>query len=68
MRQYVETDLEADREVANTLAELIIGGSLVSIVIGDEPDDSSSDDEDDQGGRGPGRVSATFTNPFTDHM
>jgi hypothetical protein len=30
MRQYVETDLEADREVANTLAELIIGGFAVT--------------------------------------
>jgi hypothetical protein len=30
MKQYVQTDLEADRQVANTLAELIIGGSLVS--------------------------------------
>src|SRR6266568_5387464 len=28
MRQYVQTDLEADREVANTLAELIVGGWL----------------------------------------
>ena len=27
MKQYVQTDLEADRRVANTLAELIIGGS-----------------------------------------
>jgi hypothetical protein len=27
MKQYVETDLEADRQVATTLAELIIGGS-----------------------------------------
>ena len=26
MKQYVQTDLEADRQVANTLAELIIGG------------------------------------------
>ena len=31
MRQYVQTDLEADRQVANTLAELIIGGSLASV-------------------------------------
>ena len=31
MKLYVETDLEADRQVANTLAELIIGGSLVSV-------------------------------------
>ena len=30
MRQYVQTDLEADREVANTLADLIIGGLLVT--------------------------------------
>lgn len=27
-KQYVQTDLEADRQVANTLAELISGGSL----------------------------------------
>jgi hypothetical protein len=26
MKQYVQTDLEADRQVANTLAELITGG------------------------------------------
>ncbi len=38
MRQYVETDLEADREVANTLAELIIGGSLASVLVGTGPD------------------------------
>jgi integrase len=30
MKQYVQTDLEADRRVATTLAELIIGGSLAS--------------------------------------
>jgi hypothetical protein len=30
MKQYVQTDLEADRQVANTLAELIIGGALTS--------------------------------------
>ena len=33
MRQYVQTDLEADRQVANTLAELIIGGSLASTAV-----------------------------------
>jgi len=38
MKQYVQTDLEADRQVANTLAELIIGGSLASTVLGDEDD------------------------------
>ena len=37
MRQYVQTDLEADRQVANTLAELIIGGSLASTEITSEP-------------------------------
>jgi hypothetical protein len=34
MKQYVQTDLEADRQVANTLAELIIGGSLAYCVHG----------------------------------
>jgi hypothetical protein len=29
----LQTDLEADRQVANTLAELIIGGSLTSFEI-----------------------------------
>jgi hypothetical protein len=33
MRQYVQTDLEADRQVANTLAELIIGGWLTSTAV-----------------------------------
>ena len=36
MKQYVQTDLEADRQVANTLAELIIGGALTSSVISDQ--------------------------------
>ena len=34
MKQYVQTDLEADRQVANTLAGLIIGGSLASTAVG----------------------------------
>ncbi|HLI38018.1 MAG TPA: site-specific integrase [Streptosporangiaceae bacterium] len=34
MKQYVQTDLEADREVANTLANLIIGGLLVTGIDG----------------------------------
>ncbi|MGZ5997618.1 MAG: tyrosine-type recombinase/integrase [Isosphaeraceae bacterium] len=38
MKQYVQTDLEADRQVANTLAELIIGGSLASTALGAEDD------------------------------
>ncbi len=33
MKQYVQTDLEADRRVATTLAELIIGGSLASTEV-----------------------------------
>ena len=32
MKQYVQSDLEADREVANTLADLIIGGLLMTDV------------------------------------
>ncbi len=47
MRQYVQTDLEADREVANTLADLIIGGLLVTEGTeiddqGDAPDQESA--------------------------
>jgi hypothetical protein len=30
MKQYVQTDLEADREIANTLADLIISGLLIT--------------------------------------
>lgn len=46
MKQYVQTDLEADRQVANTLAELIIGGALASFEIsrrlaGNSPDEGS---------------------------
>ena len=36
MKQYVQTDLEADRQDANTLGQLITGGSLASIEIADE--------------------------------
>ena len=46
MKQYVQTDLEADRQVANTLAELIIGGSLASTrsqrMRGDRPDEDTA--------------------------
>lgn len=38
----VQTDLEADRQVANVLAELIIGGSLASVGITER---TSSGDE-----------------------
>ncbi len=34
--KYVQTDLEADRQVANTLAELIGGGTLISTEITDQ--------------------------------
>jgi hypothetical protein len=43
MKQYVQTDLEADCQVANTLAQLIIGDSLASIEIADETGDTSED-------------------------
>jgi len=36
MKQYVQSDLEVDRQVATTLAELIIGGSLASVDITDK--------------------------------
>ena len=39
MKQYVQTDLEADREVANTLAGLILGGMLVTDDLIDQGDD-----------------------------
>ena len=42
MKQYVQTDLEADRQVANTLAELIIGGALASTVISDQSHEDQS--------------------------
>jgi hypothetical protein len=41
MKQYVQTDLEAGRQVANTLAQLIIGGSLASTEIADKADGTS---------------------------
>jgi integrase len=44
MKQYVQADLEADRQVANTLAELIIGGSLPSVVIEDQGHDDGQGD------------------------
>lgn len=47
MRQYVETDLEADRDVANTLADLIIGGTLSSdLAARSRPDVEHQGDED----------------------
>jgi integrase len=50
MKQYVQTDLEADREVANTLAELIVGGLLVSDAVnGQTGDDQGDEAENDEG-------------------
>jgi integrase len=45
MKQYVQTDLEADREVANTLADLIIGGLLVTEDTSNDDQDGEPDDE-----------------------
>ena len=47
MKQYVQTDLEADREVATTLADLIIGGLLVTegIAIDDQADPPDQADQ-----------------------
>jgi integrase len=44
MKQYVQTDLEADRQVANTLAELIVGGTLISTEIVDEASRDGGDE------------------------
>jgi integrase len=38
MKRYVQADLETDRQVANTLAELILGGALVSPEITGDAD------------------------------
>ncbi len=43
MEQYVQTDLEADREVANTLAHLILGGLLITDEIIDQSDETKPD-------------------------
>lgn len=49
MKQYVQTDLEADRQVANTLAELIIGGTLASVLLGAKSEDADEPNEDETG-------------------
>jgi integrase len=43
MKQYVQTDLEADRQVANTLATLILGGALSSTEISESAGDDRGD-------------------------
>ncbi len=64
MKQYVQTDLEADRQVANTLAELIIGGALASFEISRRMGGTASGEER----RRSGVNSGPFTNPFTNDM
>jgi integrase len=44
MKQYVQTDLVADRQVANTLAALILGGALASVPVADQDRATSNDD------------------------
>ena len=44
MRQYVQADLEADRKVATTLAELIEGGLLASVPLSAEGGREGRDD------------------------
>ena len=55
MKQYVQTDLEADRQVANTLAELIIGGPGLTSERRGRAD-------------GCGLRRLPSTNPLTNHM
>jgi integrase len=48
MKQYVQTDLEAGRQVANTLAELILGGALTSALItAGQTDDTGASQPDE---------------------
>jgi integrase len=42
MKQYVQADLEADRQVASTLAELIVGGLLTSVDLDPAPTATAS--------------------------
>jgi len=51
MKQYVQTDLEADREVATTLADLIIGGLLSTEDLIDQGEEDADDDPDGDGDR-----------------
>ena len=44
MRQYVETDLEADRKVANTLAQLI----LADLPVAGREDQADAPDRADE--------------------
>jgi len=44
MRQYVQSDLEADRQVATALAELVIGGVLASVPVPADQTQAGRDD------------------------
>jgi len=44
MRQYVQSDLETDRQLATALAELIIGGILASAPVRADVGGDGSDD------------------------
>ena len=43
-KQYVQTDLVADRDIANTLAGLILGGMLATDEIIGQGDEVNPDD------------------------
>jgi integrase len=57
MKQYVQTDLAADRQVANTLADLIIGGALASTEVAEDAA-LAPDEGDDADGPEPGEAAA----------
>ncbi len=44
MRQYVQSDLETDRQIAAALAELIIGGVLASVPLDRQEANDGRDD------------------------
>ena len=56
MKQYVQTDLEADRQVANTLAALILGGALTSAEAAGDANPAASGHADITAGGEPGEA------------
>jgi integrase len=48
MKQQVQTDLDADRQVANTLAELLLGGALTSALVTAGQADNTGASEPDE--------------------
>jgi len=63
MKQYVQTDLEADREVANTLADLIIGGLLVTGIEDQGTDHNPADEGEPKRARAQIRAQTTSRRP-----